>query len=198
MAKLDMKWQQYRNDGLVRAYDIVCRQGIEGLEKEIRFRKACPMQLEIDRETADKIFDGILNKVYATYVTVVFQTLHDVFGLGEIRLKRFKKQFDKQVEWIHTIDEFGFRYDDFVTLAQNLNDKYHLDIDMKLVEEVQTSNDRATDTRASLASIYHLLKLYGHEDAAEWLKGFFEIEKEIEDAERKLSELPEVLEIDAV
>ena len=83
-------------------------------------------------------------------------------------------------------------------MAQNLNDKYHLDIDMKLVEEVQTSNDRATDTRASLPSIYHLLKLYGHEEAAEWLKGFFEIEKEIEDAERKLSELPEVLEVDAV
>ncbi len=198
MAKID-KWQQYRMDGLVRAYDIVCREGIEGLEREIRFRKACPMQLEIDREETDRIFNKLLDKVYATYVTVVFKSLHDSFGFGEIRLKRFKEQFDKQVMWINTVDEFGYRYDDFVSLANELNDKYHLDIDEKLVEEVQTSNDRHTDTRASLASIYNLLKNYGHEDAAEWLKGFFpEILGEIEDVERMLSELPPVPEADAV
>lgn len=191
MGKVN-KWEQYRNDGLVRAYDIVCRQGIEGLEKEIRFRKACPMQLEIDRHQCDKIFDKILDRVYSTYVTVVFKSLHDVFGFGEIRMKRFKKQFDKQVEWIHTVDEFGFRYDDFVSMAQELNNKYHIGIDMKIVEEVQMINDRCTDTRASLPSIYHLLKLYGHEDAAEWLKEFFPtIAPEIEDMERSLAELPE-------
>lgn len=54
MAKSDMKVHQYRMDGMISALEIVKRDGVEALEKEIKFRNGKFIPLEMDHEARVK------------------------------------------------------------------------------------------------------------------------------------------------
>lgn len=179
MAKID-KYMQGRLDGLARGLMIAQDEGIDTLRKEVNFRKAFPFQLEISKQKADEIFEEVITKMYGTYVTVCYQAVHETFGAGKIRLKRFKDNFNRHVIYIHTLDEFGFQYSTFTEMAQELNRKYDLDIDMEHVEEIQDKNDaHAGLMRARITSIVGLLEDYadkegeGLRQAADFLRRFF-------------------------
>ncbi len=160
-------------DGLVKALDIVKSGGIEALEKEIAIRHAVPLQLEISSSKIDATFQMVLQRQLNTFTVTMYKCVHDVFGAGEIRLKRLKEAFDKETAWLSRVDEFGYRYSTFMELAVMLNERYHMCFDLKRIEEVDRLNEASLDTRCSMQAIYDFLKLEGFNPAAERLREFF-------------------------
>ena len=172
MAKID-KIQQARMDGLVRGLEIAEKKGIDELKKEVKFRGATKLQFEINMGKADEIYRDMLDKVYATFTVVCYQSIHDLWGYGEKRLKSFKDKFDSYVETLSMVDYYGYRYIEFRDMAKKLNEKYNLDINMDKIEQVDILNRNSMDMRASIPAIYELLKQNGYTDASLFLKEFF-------------------------
>lgn len=172
MAKID-KVQQARMDGFASAYEIAKSKGIEALGEEVRFRNATKLQFEIDENKANEIYRDIMEKVYATYTTVCYWTLNNLWHHGKKGLRAFKEAFDSYVMTINMIDYYGQRYLTFKDMAAELNEKYDIGIDMDRVDEVDLANNRNMDMRASIPAVYELLKGRGYEDAAGFIRSFF-------------------------
>lgn len=96
MGKIDSSYQA-RLDGMAFALRVAEKDGIEGLRKELKFRNAHFVPLEITAEGRKEICSWITARVVQTLLTMVLATLRDEDGWGEKRLKRFKAAFEKKV-----------------------------------------------------------------------------------------------------
>lgn len=94
--KIDTSYQA-RMDGMVYALRLVEKEGIEALKKDIEFRGANFVPLEINRETMVEIYGMLAARITQTMLTMVLATLRDSKGWGRKRLKDFKERFEKKV-----------------------------------------------------------------------------------------------------
>ena len=99
MKKEDI-YAQGRAYGLKMALDIVKRDGIEGLEKEIRFRNNSGFNLPLATREMNQVTDKIKMRTIDTVKLLSIATLHDEFGMGPKRLQRFFNRFDLKAECI--------------------------------------------------------------------------------------------------
>lgn len=173
MSKID-KYMEGRLDGMARGLLVAETKGIDALREEVKLRKAIPVQLEIDEKAVKETYSDIVSKIYSTLTAIVLKSIHDVFGAGEKRLKIFLETFNKEVEWLHKADEFGMRYSTFTEIADDLNRKYHLDIQMGTVKELDKVVEKDMDLKCSITAMYDFLKLEGFTDAAARVRQFFE------------------------
>ena len=180
MGRID-KETRLRVDGMRRALEIVEEKGVEALRAEVRMRGSLGIPCAITREKAVESFYLLASRLYATYVSTAAMAVHDVFGAGEDRLKRWKARLDWYVQQVSTIDDYGDKWMDFKDMAQELNDRYNLGLDLDAAATVDDINNDRFERRASVPAIYDLLKREGFEDAAEFLKDYlkeaFEDEK---------------------
>ena len=180
MGRID-KETRLRVDGMRRALEIVEEKGVEALRAEVRMRGSLGIPCAITREKAVESFHLLASRMYATYVSTAAMAVHDVFGAGEDRLKRWKARLDWYVQQVSTIDDYGEKWMDFRDMAQELNDRYNLGLDLDAAATVDDINNDRFERRASVPALYDLLKREGFEDAAEFLRGYlkeaFEDEK---------------------
>lgn len=180
MGKID-KETRLRVDGMRRALEIVEEKGVEPLRAEVRMRGSLGIPCAITREKAVESFRLLASRLYATYVSTSAMAVHDVFGAGEDRLKRWKARLDWYVQQVSTIDDYGEKWMDFKDMAQELNDRYNLGLDLDAAATVDDINNDRFERRASVPALYDLLKREGFEDAAEFLRDYlkeaFEDEK---------------------
>ena len=62
-------------------------------EKELKMRKATFIPLEVDEEKVKQIIDMVVTRIYNSFVTAAYKVLNEEFDFGEIRLKRFRRNF---------------------------------------------------------------------------------------------------------
>lgn len=94
------KEEQARREGMAYALKIAKEKGIEGLEEELRFRNATRIPVAVSRKACDECIQKIKENTVDTVIILSAVTLHDEFGFGAQRLKRFQERFEYKAECI--------------------------------------------------------------------------------------------------
>ncbi len=97
--KLQM-YREGRADGLSLARRIVADGGLEALDKEIAFREKFQVHTSLTTKELDRAAEQIKIISIATLKIACLAVLHDEFGFGEVRAKRFLDGFAKLNEYL--------------------------------------------------------------------------------------------------
>ena len=125
-----------RVSGMAYAWNYAKKYGLDALEKELDFRRATYLQMEISTERCNEIMEDVFTKIYNSYNVAVYKVLHEVWGFGKDRLQRFTREFNEVVRDIATSDNYGEMLYTFGDYAKEFNEKYDLKIDMDKIDEV--------------------------------------------------------------
>ena len=171
MMKYDNKMHQYRNDGLDFALRIIEKDGVEGLRKEVQNRKAFFIPFDFGREECKVMYAMLAERILATYNSVALFSLHERWGFGKRRLERFRDDFNEQCEMINDWDRFGERYVSIKDMADELFDKYGIELNNDQINKVDEECQREVEKerRVKLDAIIELLDKNHHEKAAAFL-----------------------------
>lgn len=97
MGKVD-DYTAGRSQGLILAREIVKKDGIEGLEKEIQFRNITGVNTALTRKELNIACEKIKNMTLDTMMVIAVATLHDEFGFAGKRCKRFIDRMNLKAE----------------------------------------------------------------------------------------------------
>lgn len=125
MGKVD-DYSAGRADGLRMARDIVARDGLEELEKEIRFRNITGINVGLTRKELDKATEKIKMRTLDTVLVMSVMALRDTFGYGKKRIRRFIANVNRKADCI--MSEM-VTWDDYIQTIQK-----ELGIEMKIRE----------------------------------------------------------------
>lgn len=169
--------QSLRMDGFCRAYSVAKSDGIEALEKEIRFRKATAIPINLDMQKCQELINASADKLNDMFKIIALYVLNRNFGFGEIRLKRFLENVDYLYQTVDRMDPYGYKMISYFEMYDSMKDKYHLDLNEKYykdMDEGADQNNRGMKYHMAITTFYTWLKKEGHFDAAEDLKEYFE------------------------
>ena len=116
MSKKINDYMTGREDGLLMALDIVKKDGVAALEKEIQFRNVTGIRMPLAKKDLDKATVKIKEQLLDTVTVLSVATLHDEFGFGEKRLTKFIDEYQKQLEAYNS--EYVERVSDFTTVLK--------------------------------------------------------------------------------
>ena len=135
MAK-DKNMEFFRN-GMLRAYQLAKDDGIEALEKELRFRNITGINGPMLAKELDKGIDTIKRLTIETVLTMTIGVLYSEFGFGKKRIDRFKEAFDAATdsleEGVVTWADICFNIEDLTGFRAGLID--HLGRDTGMIRE---------------------------------------------------------------
>ena len=112
-----------RQSGLELALRIVKEDGIEGLEKEIRYRGRTGINSNLTVKELTKLKGPMCDRVAYSVLLLTFCALSDLYGFGRTRLERL---YDKINEGSELIIEDLATFDDY---AQALKEAHGIEID---------------------------------------------------------------------
>lgn len=141
MGKIDTTYQA-RLDGMDFALRVAEKEGIEGLRKEIKFRNANFVPLEISVEGRKEIYGLLATRIVQTFLTMVLATLRDNDEYGEKRLKRFKAAFEKKCVEVDALDPDGEHYARISDYAKMLKEECHINLDLEAILKIQEDTDK--------------------------------------------------------
>lgn len=100
MAKVDRE-AMARLDGMDYALRRIKSIGIEEFEKELRNRNKSGMSLPLDNKQMQKELQKHQSAVLEFSLVLALATLHDEFGFGEKRAKKFRDLYMTGVDYIN-------------------------------------------------------------------------------------------------
>ena len=176
MAKKDKELRQimqYRHDGMEYALKIVKSKGVDALEKDLLYRKMTFVPLELDAEWINGLMRDVFSRINNSYIVMTYKTLAEVFGFGKNRLHIFKDEFNKNVDGIATVDNYGLMYYKFSDYGRIFNsERYDMEINMDELIKVDTLNEENLGSGKVLNEVKNLLEEHGFDSAVEFLKEY--------------------------
>ena len=158
--------------GMLYAYEIAKKDGIEELRKEIKRRGLTQMQFTVSRNQLKETWDMVSKNVYTNMITCMFYALRKTFGFGMIRLKRLKESYDAVALDAMDLDWMGEHFVKLEDYAVELCEKCRLDIDVARVAASQDLYDEHKEytKRCKVDTVLELLDENGYSEAAVFLK----------------------------
>lgn len=111
MGKKINDYMAGREDGLLMALDIVKKGGVEALEEEIRFRNLSGIRMSLAKKDLEKATLKIKEQLLDTVTVLSVATLHDEYGFGAKRCKKFIERFNLKAECL--VDDMA-SWDDYI------------------------------------------------------------------------------------
>ena len=115
MNKYD-QMMQYRTDGMEYALKIAKEQGIEALEKEVRFRNKTGISLRTGIQELNAASEKIKAMTLDTFAILTVACLHDEFDFGQKRCQRYLDRMNEKAECI--IGDFA-TWEDYITTIKD-------------------------------------------------------------------------------
>lgn len=97
------KWTEYqrgRDDGLQLALKIIKKDGIQGLERELEYRRITGLNTSLAARDLEKSADKIKEMAMDTMSILGVAALHDAFGFGKSRCMKFLDKMDEGSELV--------------------------------------------------------------------------------------------------
>lgn len=116
------KWSEYqrgRDDGLRLALKIVKDGGIEGLEKELKFRGTTGINVGLCAKDLNKAAEPIKQMTLDTFTILGIACLHDEFGFGQTRCQRWLDKMDEGASYL--VDDLATWQDYIDSIKEQLN-----------------------------------------------------------------------------
>ena len=136
MAKNDKNMEFFRQ-GMLRAYQLCKADGIEALEKELKFRNITKINGPMLAKELDAGIDQIKKLTYETILAMAVGVLYSEFGFGKVRIERFKEAFesaaDGLADGIVTWADICFNIEDLTGFRAGLIE--HLSNDTGMLKE---------------------------------------------------------------
>lgn len=136
MAK-DNKNMEFFRQGMLRSYQLVKEDGIEALEKELKFRNITKINGPMLAKELDTGIDQIKKLTYETILAMAVGVLYSEFGFGKVRIERFKEAFesatDGLADGIVTWADICFNIEDLTGFRAGLIE--HLSNDTGMLKE---------------------------------------------------------------
>lgn len=162
-----------RNEGMAYALTIARQVGVDGLAEEVKKRGYLRCSVKFTPEELDKSCDNVAERIYNNMLTMVYATLHDVWGFAGKRLTDFKREFDKKVISVGEKDGLNHYWCRFEDYAEEANRLYNFGIDLDKIRETQEindHNDKIMGTPVKAEEVLRFLNVHGFEEAAQALR----------------------------
>ena len=163
---------EYRMQGMIYALNIAKKDGVDGLEADIRKRGFTRAPLKFSQKDIDEFIEFMSKNLYVTSQTVWFMALNTTFGFGKKRLNRLKESFDKLTREVMDFDYLGNHYATLEDYAVYLNGQYGMGIDVERTSMCQESStaDKTQKKMANVDELIRMLKENGFDSAAEFIE----------------------------
>lgn len=148
MPKSDRKVQQYRNDGMAKALEIVKAGGVEALEKEVTYRNARFYPLELTPDIMKPILEEQSSNLQDMLAVCFCMALYDAEHFGMKRLNRVVDRFNYFSNCSLEFDYHGEHYVKVSDFSELLNEecKSHFDIEaIRRIEEMEERTPRKNE-----------------------------------------------------
>lgn len=159
-----------RTEGMAYALKVAKKEGVSELERQIKMRGALRITPIVKEDELNVSIERISEKVYNNMLTMVYAVLHDVYGYGDIRLHRFKKEFDKKVYLVGEHDPMGKHYARFEDFAEEANKLHNLGINLESILQTQYDNDYNNRKYVAIDQIVKFLLKKGFTEAVNALQ----------------------------
>ena len=157
--------------GMVNACNIVAKDGLEGLKKEMRFRNITSVPVSITPKQADDYIQEISTNVYNCMLADVGVTLDVDFGFRKQRMDKFRTCYEKRARQTLDMNWVGNHYVTLEDYAKYMNSLYDWKIDESVARTCQERADKENETfkMVKLERLITELTEHGYGDAATWL-----------------------------
>ncbi len=176
MGKLE-DYTRNRMEGLAWALSIIDKeenveQGVENLRKEVRFRKAVFIPLEIPRKRIREVNEILARRMLNTVLVMVIKVLDDEYGWKKRRLSKFITKFTQHTIGFEDVDPYGDRYVEMSDYAEYFKEQYGIEFTDEQMEEMRTieRGNRASDIKRIQVDIIERHLKNSYPEALEHLK----------------------------
>lgn len=162
---------EWRMEGMIYAYNIAKKDGIEALAKDIKQRGILKAPMKFTNKQISEFWSELSQNLYYNMLTTMAYTLHEAFGFGKSRLHKAKAEFDRYALNAIDLDWMGEHYVKLEDYAIELNEKYDLGLDVARIAACQDAQERSTDHTGwcKTSRIIEELKAAGYKEAAAFL-----------------------------
>lgn len=162
-----------REEGMMYALRVAKEKGVEGLEADIKRRGLTNAPIKYSKKEIDDFWSFMCENCYSNTIACAGYTLHEIFGFGGKRLKRFMQAFNKFVQDTQDLDWLGEHYVKISDYALMMNERYGLDISVERIDactDLQDETDSSNFHYLKAERLIEEMKEAGLKDAAEWLE----------------------------
>lgn len=100
MANKQKEYDRGRNDGFNFALKYAQKYGVDGLEDQARIRGIIGLPVPYTKEEMDEMAIATKVVMSSSIRVGILSVLHDAFGFGEKRLRRFNESYDKLFDYL--------------------------------------------------------------------------------------------------
>lgn len=99
MAKMT-EYMRGFEDGLDLAVRITRKNGLHGLEDEIKYRNITGFHTKMPKQDMNNLTYQVKDKLMSHLMVLVFAAVHDEFGFGEKRCQRFMDGLNRGADYL--------------------------------------------------------------------------------------------------
>lgn len=110
------KEEQWRRQGMNYALEVAKKEGIEGLEKDLKMRGAIGLPLKVSKAALDKFIKRVKNNTVDCMIILMAATLHDEFDFGA---KRCQRAIDRFLEKANCLGEDYCTWEDYIAVLKD-------------------------------------------------------------------------------
>lgn len=176
MGKLE-DYTRNRMEGLAWALSIIDKeesveQGVENLRKEVRFRRAVFVPLEIPKKGIHEVNIMLARRLMNTILIVFLKIFEEDYDWRGVRLQRLVEQFAKHSAVFFDEDPYGDRYVALSDYAKYFQDEYNITFSDSVLDEMMAVESRNEDARVKRVQFDVIEKLLknSYPEALEHLK----------------------------
>lgn len=153
MGKVET-YTQNRVEGLAWALDLIMgeetiEKGVEMLKKEVVFRRASFMSLEMKTKAIEKCDEILRNHMMNSILIAFLKLFEEEYGWRKVRLQRLMEDFAKHTNDLFDVDPYGERYVEISDYAKYFADTYGIQFDAKILDAFVQAEQMAKDQRSS-------------------------------------------------
>lgn len=151
MGKIET-YTKNRTEGLIWALDLIQREetiekGVEKLKREITFRKATFIPLEIPADNIRECSTKLAKRLMNTLLIVFLKLFEDEFGWKTKRLQNLVNLFGKYAGEFYDEDPYGDRYITLSDYAKYYKEVHGIEFSDEVLDELLVIEEQSKDKR---------------------------------------------------